>query len=676
MGASVAAADQQPVSSRPTGPGHNVPMVVFAVLGAVRAHDHAGRPLGLKGPRHREVLGRLLAADGSVVTVDQLIDDLWERPPANARGAVRTFVAALRRGLEPERPARSPSRLLVSSGNGAGYALVTDRATVDARRFTDAVTAARDAPPRQVADTLTRALGWWSGPPYAEFPEARWAEAERARLDEARLAAVELRAAAYLDLGRGGEVVGDLRAQVTERPWRERAWWLLALALYRDGRQGEALRVLREARAALTGRLGVDPGADLRALEVDVLRHAPGLRTVPAHGNGPLRDVTTAWYERAVAPGSRAGLRSTVDLLRTLAVTGGPGLVAARQQRLATILAAERTGDAELTARIIGGYDVPAIWSRSDDPGQARQVTDAAERALVRLDPETPDAIRARLLATIAIETRGTGRPRGRQAADEAERIARRLADPGLLLFALNGVFLHTFVRCGSAAGRDALGAEIAEVAARHGLTTYEILGRLILVQSRSAYGDLTAADAHAAAAERLADQHESPLVAVFTGWYRAMRAAVSGAAPGVVADGYRAAAGELPEAGMPGLTHGLLPLALLSARLRPGRPTPPEVDGDFGPYETWVRPLLLLARGDRAGARRLLRDVPDPPPDHLLEAGWCLLGQAGVLAGDRKVVTRARTALTPAAGQLAGAGSGVLTLGPVSRWLRSFDAS
>jgi DNA-binding SARP family transcriptional activator len=556
-------------------------MVAFTVLGPVRAYGEDGHPLDLKGPRHREVLGRLLVADGRVVTVDQLIDDLWERPPAKALGAVRTFVAALRRGLEPERPARSPSQLLISTGNG--YALTVDRDAVDARRFTAAVAAARHAPAQQAADSLDQALSWWNGSPYADIPDAGWAEAERARLDESRLQAIETRAAAYLDLGRGAETVGDLETQVAQRPWRERAWWLLALALYRDGRQGEALRVLREAREMLSGRLGLDPGPDLRRLEVDVLNQAAALVTSPVHGSG---QETAALYRRTVTPGSRTGLRSTVDLLRTIAVAGGESLVAARAQRLTAILAAERTGDPALTARIIGAYDVPAVWSRSDDPVQARQVTDAAERTLDALGPGATDSVRARLLATIAIESRGVPDPRGAQAAVDAERAARALGDPGLLVFALNGVFLQSFARAGAAADRDLIGAEIIEVAERHGLTTYEILGHLIRMQCRSAFADFAAADRHAAAAENLAEQYESPLVTVFTGWYRAMRAAAGGADPATVAEGYRVASRHLPDAGMPGLARGLPTMALLSAQLHPGGPVPAVVPGDFGPYE------------------------------------------------------------------------------------------
>jgi hypothetical protein len=220
-------------------------------------------------------------------------------------------------------------------------------------------------------------------------------------------------------------------------PWREQAWVLLGLALYRAGRQGDALVVLRRARATLAEQLGVDPGPDLRRLEGDILRQARHLR-VDAGATDRVWARAAAAYEDTASPGGRARLESTVGLLRALAVTGGGGLEAARRQRTDVIAAAESQGDPELTARVIGAYDVPAIWTRSDDPEQAAQVVAAAERTLTRLPPDHEPA-RARLLATIALESRGAAGQRGPAAAREAERLARHLGDPSLLAFSLNG---------------------------------------------------------------------------------------------------------------------------------------------------------------------------------------------------------------------------------------------
>jgi DNA-binding SARP family transcriptional activator len=631
--------------------------VAFGVLGPVAAWDGAGETIALKGPRHRAVLARLIIARRRVVPVTRLVDDLWADPPVGAVGAVRTFVAALRRALEPSRPPRTPARLLVTEG--PGYALRAEPDAVDAWRFEQAVAVA--LPPEDGLVRLNEALGWWRGPAYAEFADEPWARAERSRLAELRLHAIERQAEARLALGQAAEAVPDLDAHATEHPWREDAWRLLALALYRTGRQGDALAVLRRARTLLVEQLGVDPGPALRHLEADILQHARHLD--PDSGSAArVWAQTAAAYDRTVASSARARLESTVGLLRNLAVTGGTGLDAARSHRVAAIAAAEELGDAELTAQVIGAYDVPAIWTRSDDAEQAAHVVAAAERALATLPQGVHEAARARLLATVALESRGTHAARGPQAAREAEEIARRLDDPALLAFTLNGVFMQSFARAGLAPQRDEIGAELVTLSARHGLVTYEVLGHLIRIQARSALADFPGADRHAAAADRLAERHELPLVGVFTEWYRALRLAATGQAGAEAA--YRAAATRLDGAGMPGLERGLLPLTLLCL----GVPVP--TDADWGPYEPWARPLLLLAEDRRHEAAAALRRIPDPPRDLLFEALWCLIARAAIAVGDRETMERASTELGPAAKELAGAGSGLFTLGPVAQHL------
>ncbi|MEU6716433.1 AfsR/SARP family transcriptional regulator [Nonomuraea sp. NPDC046802] len=689
--------------------------VEFGVLGPATAWDKAGAVIDLKGPRHRAVLARLIVARRRVVPVSLLVADLWEDdPPEGAVGALRTFVAALRRALEPDRPPRTTPQLLVTEG--PGYALRAEPEAVDAWRFERAVAAAATQPPEGAIERLEEALGWWRGPAYADFAHQSWARAERSRLAELRLRAVEQQAEARLAIGMAAEAVPDLDAHVAEHPWREDAWRLLALALYRTGRQGDALAVLRRARDLLVEHLGVDPGPRLRALESDILHHAPHLD--PGHDTtGSVWAQATAAYDRSVPSSARARLESTVILMRDLALTGGAGLPVARRHRVAAIAAAEELGDAELTARVIGSYDVPAIWTRSDDPAQAAQVVAAAERTLTALPATASEATRARLLATIALESRsglpephdgargsrgrepaprtsvlesgrapgeadrraaGSPATRGVEAARQAEAIARRLDDPALLAFALNGRFMQSVHRTGLAGRRDEIGAELVALSARHDLVNYEVLGRLIRLQARCALGDFAGADRHASAVERLAERHERPLVGVFTRWYRALRLDATGQVTAEEAEtAYREAAALLDGAGMPGLERGLLPLALLCMRIRRGLPLcsdgrrhPHRAPTDWGPYEPWVRPLLLAARGRRAEAAAALRKVPAPPHDLLMEAMWCLVGRAAVVIGDREVMRRAHEALTPAAREMAGAGSGLLSLGPVSAHL------
>ncbi|WP_030619305.1 AfsR/SARP family transcriptional regulator [Streptomyces achromogenes] len=635
------------------------------VLGAVRALRADGTPVDLGGPRHREVLARLVAAGGRMVATDTLVADLWAEPPVRAVGALRTFVAALRRAVEPDRPPRTPPRVLVTEG--PGYALRLPRDQVDAHRFEDALARARRTP-EALAD-LEAALAAWRGPAYADVTGSLWAQRERARLEELRLEGIELRARLLLDSGAGAELVAELGAHVTEHPWREPAWGLLARALHRAGRQADALATLRRARTMLVEQLGLDPGAELRRLEADILH---GATTLP-----PARTVWTV--------GVRLGPRTTVELARTLALAGGDALVHSRRDRLAAVQAAERTGDIALTARVIGAYDVPALWSRADDPEQSRAVVAAAERTLTALGTDGPAALRARLLATVAVESRsadlsGTASERAGRAAREAEALARELGDPALLVFALNGVFLQSFTRPGLAAARDVIGAEILELATRHALPNFAVLGRLVRLQSASALGDLDAASAHARAAERLAVSTEASLVPVLTGWFRARVTAARSAEPGgptaaTAAAHYRAAEDALAgTASMPGLHRGLFALALLGLRLLHDRPAPTDPALDWGPYRPWTQPLVLLARNRVEEARTALAAAPEPPLDHMQEALWCLTAHAAARLGEHRAAARAATALRTARTEHAGGASGLLTLGPVARYLKEAE--
>jgi DNA-binding SARP family transcriptional activator len=638
-------------------------MVRFGVLGAVVAEDEQGRPVALKGPMHRAVLARLLVARRRVVPVNDLVDDLWVSPPDGAVAAVRTFVAALRKAIEPGRPPRTPASLLVTQG--IGYALLCSGEQVDAWRFERTVTEAGTADPAAALVLLDEALAWWRGPAYADFPDAAWPRADRSRLAELRLQAVEQRAEACLALARAADAVADLDEHVTAHPWREQGWRLLALALYRSGRQGDALAVLRRARELLAGQLGLEPGPALRTLETGILRQDP--RLDGPGGRDPAAEVlmrAASAYAATVGAGAR--LESAVGLLRNLAVTGTGGLEVAREQRAAAVAAAEQIGDPELTARVIGAYDVPALWPRADDPGQAAGIVAAAGRALAVLPRDGRDPVRARLLATIAVESRGTHDPRPGDCARQAESIARELHDPTLLAFALNGVFMQSCTVTGGSARRDRVGAELVALGRRHGIANVEVLGHLIRMQSGCAVAAFDRADRHARAADELAGRHERPLVGVFTQWYRALRADLTGQVPAERL--YREANDRLEQAGMPGMRDGLLPLALLGLRLRHGLPLA-SADDAWGPYAPWV--LALLEPG-----RTPLAEVPDPPADLLAEAMWCLYGRAAIAAGDRPAVLRARRALAPAAAEWAGAASGALTVGSVADQLAALDAA
>jgi DNA-binding SARP family transcriptional activator len=339
----------------------------------------------------------------------------------------------------------------------------------------------------------------------------------------------------------------------------------------------------------------------------------------------------------------RARLAAVMGLVRALAVTGD--LREARRLRAEATGAAEALGDPALTASVIGSFDVPAIWTANDDEELSARLVATAERTLAAL-PADRRADRARLLVTVAVERRADGGPRGDQAAREAEEIARELDDPTLLAFALNGRFLHAFHRAGLAAERGRIGVELLDLAHRNGLVTFEVLAHLVLVGSSAALADLATADRHATAADDLAARHELPVVGVFTAWYAALRLAITGRTA-EAATAYRAAAARLTGTGMSGLEHGLLPLALLSVGVR-------EPGADWGPHEPWTRD----------------HSIPDSPRDLLFEARTCLHAQAVLRTGDRRVLERLHADLLPAAHEIAGAGSGLLALGPVAQHL------
>ncbi|GAA2481448.1 BTAD domain-containing putative transcriptional regulator [Winogradskya humida] len=1017
--------------------------MTFRVLGTVGAVS-AGGPVALRGARPRAVLARLLIARGRVVSVDRLVEDLWETPPDAPVAAIRTFVADLRRALEPDRVPRQPASLLVTVP--PGYLLRVAPDAVDAWLFERLVTTSSSAgDPGEVLGRLEEGLALWAGPPFAEYADRGWARAEIDRLDELRLLAVERRAAALMALGRAAEAVAGLQAQVGERPLREDAWHLLATALYRCGRQGEALGALRQAREVLVTELGVDPGPRLKQLEADVLAQAPylsgphragasahsspsfaeqpaeqpagrsdgradsGRRFVGRRGelaglmaaageaevrgrpvlalvggeagagktalaeafarelagsgwvtvwgrspehegasvvwpwvrgerltggskpvlliaddlhraDGDSLDLLTGLLDdpdegaalvvgtyrehevgqglgRALARFAKAepvrvrlgglseeetgalvgnvggeaartihrrsggnpffarelarlhasgaeigdipdGVRDVIrhrltrlpdpaqDVLRRAAVlgrdvdpevlggfagvdvldsldaalragflsesagavrfthilvrdtlyddlsalrrgrwhadaagvlekvrpddhaalahhfahaAGADALVKAARysrsaaeraearsnpheaarlwrQSLATHdraaadrAAADRAGgdragsdraggglgrerltavmglgralavighldqtrvlraqaisdaagmrDRDLLAHVLTAFDVPAIWPRNDDQELSARIVAAVGSAL----PGAPDALRSRLLSTLALELRGDTGSRGREAAVEAERLARESGDPALLAPALNARFMHTFEQPGQASARAAVGVELTALAAAHGLVVFEVLGRLIQLQSACALGDFAAADQHAAAADRLAGDYDLPMVGVFTSLYSALRGDRD-----VVA--YRQACAQLAGAHMPGVADGLLGLILVSVGEAP--------EGGLGPYEPWARPGLLLAAGKRAEAAEALRALPESPHDLLWEARLWLAARAAIDLGARDVMAQLYETLLPAAGETAGAQSGILSFGPVDAILGELSRS
>jgi DNA-binding SARP family transcriptional activator len=217
----------------------------------------------LRRPKQRALLALLALRAGEVVSTDRLVDELWgEAPPKSAVGSLQNLVSELRKALGPE----------VLLTRSPGYVLAVDRELVDAYRFERLVQKGQGD-----AEALRHALALWRGPPLAELVSEPFVQAEVARLEELRAAAREELFDVELDLGRHAQLVAELEAFVTEHPLRERPRGQLMLALYRSGRQADALEAYRRARETLVEELGLEPSSELQRLEQAILRHDPSV---------------------------------------------------------------------------------------------------------------------------------------------------------------------------------------------------------------------------------------------------------------------------------------------------------------------------------------------------------------------------------------------------------------
>ena len=279
--------------SRSAAAGRTVGVVEVRFFGEFEAME-GGVPVPVRGAKQRAILALLALARGQPVSADRLIDALWgDGQVANPANALQAQIGQLRRTLG--------AAAIVTSE--AGYALGIGPDDVDAGQFERLVADGRrlldEGEMARASAVLGEALRLRRGEPLAEFAYASFAAAERAHLDELTLVAIETRVEADLVLGRHRELVGELEALCREHPLRERLWELLILALYRAGRQAEALRAYTEVRDRLVGELGIDPGPALRELEARILVQDPSL---DAAGPAPPRAVAAP-----AATGQRAG---------------------------------------------------------------------------------------------------------------------------------------------------------------------------------------------------------------------------------------------------------------------------------------------------------------------------------------------------------------------------------
>jgi DNA-binding SARP family transcriptional activator len=242
-------------------------MLDLRVLGPLEAHGDSG-PIPLGGQKQRALLSLLVLNAGRVVATDRLLDELWgERPPKTAATSLQNMISNLRKALGAERVETRPP----------GYRLVVEAAETDLGRFERLVAQARELSGEPRSRMLSAALALWRGAPLADFAFEAFAQGEIRRLEEQRLSVLEERIEADFECGREHELVAELEPLVQQQPFRERLRGLYMLALYRAGRQAEALQSYHEARRGLVDELGIEPGRPLQDLFARILRHDQSL---------------------------------------------------------------------------------------------------------------------------------------------------------------------------------------------------------------------------------------------------------------------------------------------------------------------------------------------------------------------------------------------------------------
>ena len=351
----------------------------YGLLGTLEVVEEGSGAVELGGAQSRMVLAVLLAAEGRVVPADVLIDELWgEQPPSSAAGTLQSYVSRLRRAVEPAREAGVQATVLVREA--PGYRLDVEADAVDFRRFERLAGEGRrlldEGRYEEARAVLVEADALWRGPALLEYPDHEFARGLATRLEERRLSALEDRLDADLRLGRHGAVVGELTQLVDQHPLREALRGHLALALYRSGRQAEALRSLDDARRTRVEELGVEPGRPLRELESRILDHDPSLDVeAPSAHPSPAADDARARAdaEADADPGSTlvgrhhelAQLLVSLDearhTTRMALIEGEPGI---GKTRLSEELAARAAADGAVVVwgRCHEGGAAPAFW--------------------------------------------------------------------------------------------------------------------------------------------------------------------------------------------------------------------------------------------------------------------------------------------------------------------------
>jgi YVTN family beta-propeller protein len=357
-------------------------VIEFRVLGSLEVVE-GDRRLALGSPQQRLLLAVLLVHRGEQVSSERLIDELWgEQAPASANKIVQGYVSNLRKALG--------NGLLATRGHG--YLLQTEPDQLDADRFESLLAAGRTAShegdPRTAAERLRGALALWRGPPFADFAYESFAQSEIARLDEAHLGALEERIDAELALGEHAQLVSELEGLVHQHPLRERLIARLMLALYRSGRQADALESYRAARGRLVEELGLEPGRELQQLERAILAHDAVLEP-PARGAG--RGLGTSGGR-----GRRGGLLIAAGGALLLAVLIGVAVSLAGSGASSVRVAPNSVAAIDThTNRVVGQVPVGARPSAIAFGSGSLWVANVDDQTISRVDPRTLQTVGA-----------------------------------------------------------------------------------------------------------------------------------------------------------------------------------------------------------------------------------------------------------------------------------------
>ena len=376
-----------------------------------------GDPVDLPSSKARLLLASLVVHANQVVSTDRLFEFLWQgQPPDSAANTLQTYVSHLRHSLEPDRAPHQRSRLLIT--REPGYLLALDPDQIDAVRFQRLVGQARlvlGTAPQQAAALLQTALSLWRGEPLADFTFEPFAQAEITRLTELRLTALEDRIEAELALGRHAVLCGELAQLVGEHPLRERLSGHRMDALYRCGRQAEALRAYADLRETLVGQLGIDPSPAVGRLQAAILRQDPEL------------DVPGATKDRAPLPVPAALPLATVEdvpveqSVQGILDSARSAMRRCRWQEAFDLFSAadERKG--------LGGEDLDALAEAAFWLGRPQELHLARQRAHATLLAQGPP--RRAAMAAIVLSVNFGARRRFSVAGGWFQRAQRLLAD-------------------------------------------------------------------------------------------------------------------------------------------------------------------------------------------------------------------------------------------------------